>query len=118
MKFKVDENLPAEFASILRKSGLDADTVNDQNLSGTDDAILLKRCDSEDRVLITLDLGFADLRIYPPKSHRGIIVFRTKMQAKAELLALLNRLIPLLSQRSPSQQLWIVESDRVRYRDS
>ena len=28
------------------------------------------------RMLLSLDLGFADIRMYPPGSHPGIIVFR------------------------------------------
>jgi len=34
LKFKVDENLPTEYASILRGAGFDADTVSDEKLSG------------------------------------------------------------------------------------
>ena len=37
MKFKIDENLPAEVAKILARAGFDAHTVADENLSGTDD---------------------------------------------------------------------------------
>ncbi len=34
MKFKIDENLPAEAAEILRDSGFVADTVADENCRG------------------------------------------------------------------------------------
>ena len=118
MRLKIDENLPTEFASVLRGAGLEADTVNDEKLSGIDDTVLLERCRIDHRVLITLDLDFANVRVYPPKSRAGIIVFRPIAQDKPQLVALLRRLIPLLKDRSPSQQLWIVESDRIRYRDS
>jgi len=33
LKFKVDENLPTEYASILRGAGFEADTVSDEELS-------------------------------------------------------------------------------------
>ena len=33
MKFKVDENIPTEYASILREAGFEADTVSDEKLS-------------------------------------------------------------------------------------
>jgi len=78
---------------------------------------VLERCYAEDRVLLTLDLDFANLRAYPPKSHSGIIVFRTKSQDKETLIALLKRLVPVLKQQSHRQQLWIVEHDRIRYRE-
>jgi len=84
LKFKVDENLPTEYASILRGAGFEADTVSDEKLSG---------------------------------SHPGIVVFRPESQDKPTLVALLKRLVPVLLQLSPKHQLWIVEPDRIRYRE-
>jgi predicted nuclease of predicted toxin-antitoxin system len=117
LKFKVDENLPAEHAALLRESGHEADTVADQKLSGAEDSRLSERCQAEDRILLTLDLDFANVQAYPPKSHCGIIVFRSNTQDKRTLISLLRRMLPVLSRRSPRQQLWIVEQDRIRYRE-
>ena len=117
MKFKVDENLPTEYASILRVAGFEADTVSDEKLSGATDSVLSERCRAEDRVLMTLDLDFANVQAYPPKSHPGIVVFRSKSQDKPTLVALLKRLVPVLLQLSPKHQLWIVGPDRIRYRE-
>jgi predicted nuclease of predicted toxin-antitoxin system len=117
LKFKADENLPTEYAAILREAGHEADTVADQKLSGAEDAVLAERCQAEDRVLLTLDLDFANVQAYPPKSHSGIVVFRSNTQDKMILISLLKRMLPALSRRSPKQQLWIVERDRIRYRE-
>ena len=117
MKFKVDENLPTEYAPILREAGFEADTVSDEKLSGAGDSVLSERCRAEERVLMTLDLDFANVQAYPPKSHPGIVVFRYKSQDKPTLVALLKRLVPALLQFSPKHQLWIVEPDRIRYRE-
>jgi predicted nuclease of predicted toxin-antitoxin system len=117
LKFKIDENLPAECASILREAGFEAATTAEENLSGADDSILSNHCRAESRVLVTLDLDFANVQAYPPKSHSGIVVFRSNSQEKPTLIALLKRLIPVLKQRSPKNQLWIVEADRIRYRE-
>jgi predicted nuclease of predicted toxin-antitoxin system len=117
LKFKVDENLPAEHAAILRDAGHDADTVADQKLSGAEDSKLLECCQAEDRILLTLDLDFANVQAYPPKSHCGIVVFRSNTQDKPPLISLLKRMLPVLSRRSPRRQLWIVEQDRIRYRE-
>ncbi|HEY6386626.1 MAG TPA: DUF5615 family PIN-like protein [Candidatus Acidoferrum sp.] len=116
MKFKVDENLPTEYASILCGAGFEANTVSDEKLSGASDSVL-ERCRQEDRVLMTLDLDFANVQAYPPKSHPGIVVFRSKSQDKPTLVALLKRLVPVLLRLSPKHQLWIVEPDRIRYRE-
>jgi predicted nuclease of predicted toxin-antitoxin system len=117
LKFKVDENLPTEYASILRGAGFEADTVSDEKLSGASDSVLSERCRTEDRVLMTLDLDFANVQAYPPKSQPGIVVFRPESQDKPTLVALLRRLVPVLLQLSPKHQLWIVEPDRIRYRE-
>ena len=88
MKFKIDENLPTEYAPILREAGFETDTVSDEKLSGAGDSVLSERCRAEDRVLMTLDLDFANVQAYPPKSHPGIVVFRSKSQDKPTLVDL------------------------------
>jgi predicted nuclease of predicted toxin-antitoxin system len=45
LKFKVDKNLPTEYASILREAGFEADTVSDEKLSGAGDSVLFERSD-------------------------------------------------------------------------
>ena len=117
MKFKIDENLPAECAPIFREAGFEATTVAEQELSGADDSVLFERCRAEGRVLVTLDLDFANVRAYPPGSHSGIVVVRSNSQDKATLISILKRTLPVLIRRSPEQQLWIVEPDRIRYRE-
>ncbi len=47
MKFKIDEDLPAEAADILREAGYDAVTVLSQNLLGSKDELLADICRSE-----------------------------------------------------------------------
>ncbi|HEY6943496.1 MAG TPA: DUF5615 family PIN-like protein [Candidatus Acidoferrum sp.] len=118
MKFKIDENLPAEFAGILRQAGFEAATVAEERLSGTTDPALLDRCRAEMRLLVTLDLDFANVQAHPVGTHAGIIVFRSKSQDKLSLISLLNRLVPLFKRRSPEGQLWIVQPDRIRYREA
>lgn len=65
MKFKIDENLPAEITDDLRALGHDAMTVVDQGMTGFDDARLMVRVQDESRVLMTMDNGIADVRAYP-----------------------------------------------------
>ena len=117
MKFKIDENLPSEFAALLIGAGFEAATVGEQALSGAADTALLERSHAESRVLVTLDLDFGDVQAHPPGTHSGVIVFRCKSQDKLTLLSLLRRTLPVLKRRSPEGQLWIVQADRIRYRE-
>lgn len=82
MKFKGDENLPVEIAELLIDAGYDAKTVNQQQLKGIADPSLAEICAQEGRVLVTLDLDFADIWTYPPKKFPGFIVMRVGRQDK------------------------------------
>ena len=102
---------------MLREAGFEADTVDDEGLSGADDAVISELCRTERRVLMALDLGFSDIRSYPPQEYSGIVVLRSKAQDKIRLICMLRRLIPVLREKSPERQLWIVEPDRIRFRE-
>ncbi len=114
MKFKVDENLPAEASELLREAGFQADSVLDEGFGGTEDPDLAIVFQCESRALITLDRGFADMRTYPPRNYAGIIVIRSKRQDKSTLLSLVKRFTPMLTTEPLDGCLWIVEADRVR----
>jgi len=116
MKFKIDENLPVEIAKILADEGHNAVTVGDQGLSGAKDSVLIEMCRGEDRVLITLDTDFSNIRAYPPEELAGIIVLKVKSQAKKHVVKVLLNIIPLFTRESLNQRLWIVEETRVRIR--
>ena len=65
LRFKLDENLPRRVESTLRDLGHDVQTTLSEGLAGAPDPDLLAACAAEDRVLVTLDLDFADIRAYP-----------------------------------------------------
>jgi len=116
MKFKTDENLPAEAAALLRATGHDATGVLDEGLGGKNDSIIGDFCKREARVLVTLDLGFADIRAYPPQEGPGCIVLRLRHQDRSRIMEALRRIIPLIEQEVLTKRLWIVDETRVRIR--
>jgi predicted nuclease of predicted toxin-antitoxin system len=90
--------------------------VADENLAGADDTAIARSVRAEARILITLDLDFANIQAYPPSAHSGIIVLRLKRQDKYAVLELVLRIISALKTRLPAGDLWIVEPDRIRFR--
>jgi predicted nuclease of predicted toxin-antitoxin system len=68
VKFKFDENLPAELGAVLRVAGHDAHSVPEENLRGAADTSIASVCREEQRILITLDLDFAHIKNYPPRT--------------------------------------------------
>jgi predicted nuclease of predicted toxin-antitoxin system len=113
-KFKLDENLPKEAADLLQDAGYDAATIWDQQMVGAPDSKVASVCKDEDRVLVTLDLDFADIRLYRPADHAGIIVLRVPQQDKQNVLEIIDRLIPVLAQESAAGLLWVVDNKRIR----
>jgi predicted nuclease of predicted toxin-antitoxin system len=117
LKIKIDENLPAECATVFREAGFEAETVADEGLRGVDDSLIADRSRTEGRVLVTLDLDFGNVVAYPPAEHAGIVVLRLKAQDRRTILAVMQRIVLALVNREPAGELWIVEFDRIRFRE-
>jgi predicted nuclease of predicted toxin-antitoxin system len=116
MQFKIDENLPVEIAELLINAGHDAETVNEQQLQGVRDPLLINICRSENRVLVSLDTDFSDITTYPPQDFSGIIVLRVGSQAKYHIIKVFQHIISFLEREPLNQHLWIVEETKVRIR--
>ena len=87
-RLKVDENLPREIAQLMQAHGHDAVTVLDQGWRGLPDDELWERIQTERRWLVTADKEFADLRIYPPGTHVGVILLRSAAEGLDDYLDL------------------------------
>ena len=87
-RLKVDENLPREIADLLNAHGYDAVTLLDQGWSGVADDDLWERIQAEGRWLVTADKEFADLRLFPPGTHAGVVVLRSDEEGLDDYLRL------------------------------
>jgi predicted nuclease of predicted toxin-antitoxin system len=116
VKFKIDENLPREVTQVLCEHGHDAVSVFDQTLSGEKDPTVFEACQDERRVLVTLDLDFANIQAYPPAATAGIVVLRLVRQDRPTVLQIIKKLVAALSENAVSQKLGIVEEARIRIR--
>ena len=76
MKLKLDENLSCHLKPALTELGHNVLTAADENLLSHPDTEIARAAKEEQRMLMTLDIEFADLRKYPPGSHPGVILFR------------------------------------------
>jgi predicted nuclease of predicted toxin-antitoxin system len=116
MKFKTDENMPVEAAEDLRQACHDAETVVDQRLAGQPDVRVAEVCKAEGRAVVTLDLDFSDIRVYPPSDYAGIIVLRPSVQTITNIRRLLGQVIALLPTEPLAGHLWIVDEGQIRIR--
>lgn len=92
---KLDENIPRSALELLLEFGYDAHNVYEQKLSGCKDLILWEAVQKEKRFLITADKGFADVRLFPPGTHYGILLLRPEEDGIRPILSLLHKVIDL-----------------------
>ena len=115
--FLVDEDLPRSVDNVLRQHRYEAIDVRDIGFRGVNDADIAAYYAQKHRLcLLTGDIGFADIRNYPPGEYSGIVVLR--LPAKANSSTILTLLKSLLVQNEIVNQLngklAIVELGRVR----
>jgi predicted nuclease of predicted toxin-antitoxin system len=113
-RFKLDENLPRDAEALLRNAGHHVHTVLDEHLGGNPDSSVFGASRADDRILVTFDLDFSDIRRYPPAGHRGIWVLRPHTQSIDNTLALLKGALVVLETEPAHGRLWIIEPERVR----
>jgi predicted nuclease of predicted toxin-antitoxin system len=94
---KVDEDLPAEIADLVRTADHDAKIVCDQGHTGLSDDQLWPKVQQEARMLVTADKSFANARSYPPGSHAGVVLFRLPRESRAGYIRLANFLLAQLT---------------------
>lgn len=116
MKFKIDENRPIELAEVIRGLGHEAETVFSESLAGAPDDRVLAIATAEDRVLLTMDKGIADVRQYPPASFAGIVLLRPKRAGRAETIKFAERHLPTLGTLDLSGRVAVVSETGVRLR--
>ena len=86
MRMKLDESLPCELADQLSKFGHDVDTSPSEGLEGSDDLTLWLAAQSAQRLLITQDLDFSDIRRFTPGTHQGVFLIRLKNPSRLNLI--------------------------------
>lgn len=84
MRLKLDENLGRRWAEQLRLAGHDVHTVHDEGLAGAADRDVIAAAVDERRVLVTMDLDFANPMRFPPGDTAGVVVLRDRRPAPVE----------------------------------
>ena len=114
MRFKVDESLHVEIADLLRERGHDALTVFDQKARGRSDRDIADLSRTEGRVLISLDLDFSNILIFPPEKYPGLIVLRVRKKSRSAVRRVITRVIDHLDKEPLAGRLWVVDEHRIR----
>ena len=118
MKFLMDENMPREASDLLRDLGYDVESIKGMNLRGTKNSDIYRLTKDENRILLTLDLDFANILNYPTKGHPGIIILRVKIQNPPSIVAALRRFMRQVTPNQLRRNLVIVDEFRYRIRST
>jgi hypothetical protein len=114
MKIKLDQNLSIHLREVLAALNHDVDTVFDEGLTGVDDGAVLQAASLRDRILFTLDTDFLNLKVYPPSTHSGIVVFRPPRQGALTLTKFVKAFVISNDLRGHHKRTTIVERRRIR----
>ena len=116
MKVKLDENITTAARALIAEHGHEVDTIVDQGLTGAADSVVIEACRSAQRMLVTFDVGFGDVRVYQPGSHTGIVLLRLADQRPDATLDVLRRFLIEHTLDELAGALTVVSDDRVRIR--
>jgi len=116
MKFLLDQNLSPKTTNFLRDLGHDAVDTRELNLSEASDDEIWQVAVRYNRILITFDLGFADLRKHPVDLGPGLIILRTKSTTSDTVNSLLKKLTEIYSSSEISGNLVIITDKKIRIR--
>ena len=116
MKIKVDEDLPNKVVQLLNEQGYHAVSVVEHEMGGFKDADLWPIVQTEQRFLVTADKGFADIRMYPPGTHCGVLLFRPDKDGIWPILSLLEQVLESCDLNELKRTVTVVTHRGIRIR--
>ena len=116
MKLKLDESLSRHLKQVVAAIGHDVTTADDEGLLSQPDEVVFAAARSEGRMLLTLDLDFADIRKYPPGSHPGIVLFRPRSHGIPTVQASVQDFVRQQDLATLAGCLVVVDPGRIRVR--
>lgn len=116
MRLKLDENLSRHLKAPLETLRHDVTTALEEGLGSRPDSTVAEAAKRENRILLTLDVEFANLKKYPPGYHPGIVLFRPRSLGPLTVNRFIEQFVTSTDLRSLTGCVVIVEPGRVRVR--
>lgn len=117
MRFLLDECIPKSSIQIIKSFKYSAISSKEANLLGKADKSYIDYSIKSNRILITLDVDFANTLIYNPYITPGIIVLRPKYPTSPlKINKLLYRALKKLKNISINNSLVIISENKIRIR--
>jgi predicted nuclease of predicted toxin-antitoxin system len=116
VRLLLDENLSPHQAAILREQGHDAVAVLEIGLSGQPDEKIREYAISENRVLLTLDVDFANILRFPPAGTPGVIRLKVHPPTEAAVREQIQKALSLLRDTNLTGCLAVAHGNVIRIR--
>jgi len=116
MRILADENLQEPTLRFLRELGHDVHGANEAGLKSAPDTAVFRQAQQEQRVVLTYNGDFADIRDLAGKDHHGVIRLRIENQRVGYAHPLLKEALEKLQDTNLHNTLVTVMDDRLRIR--
>lgn len=113
---KLDENLGRTHLQTVRSAGYDADATATEGLNGQPDSVVWQRVCADERLFITLDLDFSDIRRFAPGTHPGIVLIRSHSRSVTAIDNVLRRVLAEHTLDSLAGCLVVADPEKTRIR--
>ena len=91
VKLLLDENISPAAALAVAAEGIDAWHVRDRGLEGSSDHELLDRAYTEDRILVTLNVGDFEKLVRERELHAGVVLIERTGLLRDEQIELVRK---------------------------
>ncbi|APC08578.1 DUF5615 family PIN-like protein [Neomoorella thermoacetica] len=116
LKFLTDENIFPSTLEILRSYNFDVMDIKESGLIGISDREIMDLAKREGRIIISLDLHFANIFLFPPNECPGIIVIRIKPAVPAKVDRAMEDFLQRMDPKKIEKALVIISEDKFRIR--
>lgn len=116
MRILADENIQDVTVQFLRGRGWDIVAAADEGLSGLSDERIFEHAQAHQRIVLTYNAHFSDLRELAADRHVGVIRLRFSNQRAAVVHPLLESALEKLKGQDLRDALVTLSDDRIRVR--
>lgn len=117
MRFFLDANIPHSALEVFKELNLESSHARDVGLGRADDKEIMAYAIKNSSILVTKDLEFANIVIFPVELHYGIIVMRLPPFFKAsQFVNVLRDFLKSINVKDLKKSIAIVKVGRFRIR--
>lgn len=115
MKLLADENISKSTIKYLTSLDFDVKSVHDYKLVGSDDSGILRKAALTSRIIVSHDLDFGNLFVYPVY-YSGVIILRLKDQSPENTNRVLKKFFVKVDKSKLLTSLTVISEDKIRIR--